>query len=159
MNSNPAADQPPRSDPPASATQQVTWQVLDVGAARVALAAMMPDARVLLVKLDELGIGRSMGDGGWEAMFVQSLLSQLEPRMPEVLRGPGGLELHPSARLAFCAGNEPDLDRVLVTPGPAEPGRRRRQRGRAVSVDLGPRHARRSELRGGPHLAAAPEAA
>lgn len=109
MNSNHTADQPPRPNPPASAARQVDWQILDAGAARVALASMAPDAPVLLINLDETGFGSSMNQAGWEAMFAQSLLSQLAPAVPDVLTGPGGLELQPAARLAFCDGIELSL--------------------------------------------------
>lgn len=109
MNSHLTPDQPPRPEPPASAARQIDWQILDAGAARLALAVMPSDSPVLLVKLDELGLDRSTSGPGWEAMFAKSLVSQLAPRDAGVLKGPGGLELQPSARLAFCNGNELNL--------------------------------------------------
>ena len=109
MDSNTTTNQPPRHEPPASAARQIDWQILDATAARQELASMAPDAPVLLVRLDDLGIAPSMSGAGWEAMFAKSLMSQLMPREPDVLRGPGGLELQPSARLAFCNGVELSL--------------------------------------------------
>jgi DNA-binding winged helix-turn-helix (wHTH) protein len=75
----------------------------------MALAGMPADSPVLLVKLDGLGPSGSVGEPGVEAMFAKALLSQLAPPVPDLLRGPHGLELQPSSRLAFCGGQELNL--------------------------------------------------
>jgi DNA-binding winged helix-turn-helix (wHTH) protein len=75
----------------------------------MALAGMPADAPVLLVKLDDLELSRSIGEASVEAMFARALLSQLAPAVPDLLSGPNGLELQPSARLAFCGGHELNL--------------------------------------------------
>ena len=87
--------------------RQVEWRFLQASVARAALADLPPDAPVLLVMFEEAGAAGADGGAGWETTLAQSLLAQVQPNAaPPVLVGPGDLELHPSARLAFCGGQE-----------------------------------------------------
>ena len=107
MNSNPTPEQANVSDPSPSTTRQVDWLFLEASVAQERLSALPSDAPVLLVMLADRE--RAGGPAGpeLEAMLARSLLSKIQPSaVPDVLRGPANLEMHPSARLAFCDGQE-----------------------------------------------------
>lgn len=98
------------SNPFPSVIRQLDWLFLDAQAARAALDGLPPDAPVSLVTLEALERPDGRVGAEWEAALAKSLLSRLQPSAaPSVLRGPAGLELNSSARLAFCAGREMHL--------------------------------------------------
>lgn len=114
MNSNPDADEGPAplggASERESATRQIDRLFLEAGDARAALSELPADAPVLLVTFQGSGSAGVMPGEGWENALAKSLLAQVNPNQSSaVLVGPSGLELHPAARLAFCAGQELNL--------------------------------------------------
>ena len=91
------------------AARQIERLFLDAGTARAALEWLPAEAPVLLVKFADAAAAGA-AEEGWESALAQSLLAQAQPSaMTQVLSGPSGLEIHPAARLAFCAGQELSL--------------------------------------------------